>query len=66
MHLLSIWKLGEHGDFQLTEESYFHGLNSVHINKNGHLMFFDNGLKNKISRAVSFETGGLTYRAKYI
>ncbi len=61
-----IWKLGENGDFKLTAESTFYGQHSAHINKNGHLMFFDNGLKNKISRAVSFDIDEQEMRAKMI
>lgn len=50
-----IWKLGDDGDFKLNEQARFSGQHSIHINKYGHLMFFDNGLKTKISRAISFE-----------
>jgi len=49
-----IWKFGENGDFPLAQESQFSGQHTIHINKDGSLMMFDNGIKNKKSRALSF------------
>ena len=57
-----MWKLGENGDFKMDSTSFFHFQHASHINKDGHLMLFDNGdfspkdttKINKQSRALSF------------
>lgn len=49
-----IWKLGKGGDFQMDSTSYFTNQHSVHINRNGNLMLFDNGTHRDISRALAF------------
>jgi len=49
-----IWKLGENGDFKLPPEFNFFGQHSIHINPRGEYMMFDNGIKNKRSRVISF------------
>ncbi|MDN5200724.1 arylsulfotransferase family protein [Fulvivirgaceae bacterium BMA10] len=38
-----IWKLGQGGDFQLSQEAQFQYQHYAHINDKGHLMLFDNG-----------------------
>lgn len=38
-----IWKLGRNGDFKMDEDAYFIGQHSVHFNKRGELMMFNNG-----------------------
>ncbi len=48
-----IWKLGIEGDFAMPEEAYFSGQHAVHRNAEGDIMLFDNGIKNKTSRALS-------------
>ena len=57
-----IWRLGDKGDFPLHADDLFSGQHAVHINKNGHIMFFDNamnphhrGRKGKRSRALAFD-----------
>ena len=50
-----IWKLGEQGDFKLSDEFKFSGQHSIHINPRGEYMMFDNGVKNKRSRVLSFK-----------
>ncbi len=49
-----IWKLGRNGDFEMDTSMIFCNQHSVHINKDGHLMIFDNGNEKGISRALSF------------
>jgi len=49
-----IWKLGEKGDFKLSSEFNFSGQHAIHINPRGEYMMFDNGVKNKRSRVLSF------------
>lgn len=49
-----IWKLGEKGDFKLSSEFNFSGQHAIHINPRGEYMMFDNGVKNKRSRILSF------------
>lgn len=38
-----IWRFGKNGDFEMDEDSYFIKQHSVHFNKKGELMMFDNG-----------------------
>lgn len=50
-----IWKLGEGGDFELPKDLSFSGQHSIHVNHKQEYMMFDNGVKNGISRVVSFK-----------
>jgi len=61
-----IWKFGENGDFSLPKEAIFSGQHTIHINNNGNLMFFDNGIKTKKSRTLSFEINDHLKTAKMI
>ncbi|HEY8658828.1 MAG TPA: aryl-sulfate sulfotransferase [Hanamia sp.] len=56
------WKLGEKGDFNISEENLFSGQHAVHINPNGELMMLDNGIKKKITRALSFHLDEINKR----
>lgn len=38
-----MWRLGKNGDFKMDPESYFVKQHSIHFNKFGDLMMFDNG-----------------------
>lgn len=50
-----IWKLGDNGDFDLTDTDYFVGQHAVHINPRGELMIFDNTVEEtNSSRALAF------------
>ena len=49
-----IWKFGENGDFEIDPGDYFSGQHAVHINHEGDLMLFDNGINTYISRTLSF------------
>lgn len=49
------WKFGRNGDFEIPPYSLFDQAHSVHINKKGWLMFFDNGANQKKSRSLAFE-----------
>ena len=49
-----MWKLGENGDFEMDSSAYFSFQHAVHINSEGDLMLFDNGIYKKNSRALSF------------
>lgn len=42
-----IWKFGKNGDFEMDPDSYFIKQHSVHFNKKGELMMFDNGSAGK-------------------
>ncbi|TDE14672.1 aryl-sulfate sulfotransferase [Dyadobacter psychrotolerans] len=50
-----IWKLGENGDFPLSNNQLFSAQHFAHINQKGDLMILDNGVKKEISRALSFK-----------
>lgn len=49
-----MWKFGKNGDFKMDTSCYFSFQHSVHINKDGDLMVFDNSLWRKESGALSF------------
>lgn len=49
-----MWKLGKDGDFKMDTTNYFSFQHSVHINRNGDLMVFDNSLWRKESGTLSF------------
>ncbi|MCG8305792.1 MAG: aryl-sulfate sulfotransferase [Cytophagales bacterium] len=49
-----MWTFGENGDIPLEDKYQFSGQHSIHINKNGEYMLFDNGLKNRKSRALAY------------
>jgi hypothetical protein len=49
-----MWKLGKNGDFKMDSTNYFSFQHSVHINRKGDLMVFDNSLWKKESGGVSF------------
>jgi hypothetical protein len=49
------WKFGKNGDFEIPPNSLFDQAHSVHINKKGWLMFFDNGANKKQSRSLAFQ-----------
>jgi len=52
-----IWKFGKGGDFEMDPDSYFIKQHSVHFNKKGELMIFDNGSADKRpnSRVLCFK-----------
>ncbi len=50
-----LWIFGENGDFPLSPEASFSGQHTIHIDRKGNLMMFDNGVKTKKSRALSFK-----------
>jgi len=47
------WKFGKGGDFRLPEECKFSQAHAVHINRQGALMFFDNGVENRLSEVFA-------------
>lgn len=49
-----MWKLGKNGDFKMDTTNYFSFQHSVHINRLGDLMVFDNSLWRKESGGVCF------------
>ena len=49
-----IWKFGEKGDIIPDQTAIFSGQHTLHLNNDGSLMMFDNGIKTKKSRALSF------------
>lgn len=51
-----LWKLGVGGDFKFEENDYFKLQHAAHIDKNGHLTLFDNGIITApISRSLTYE-----------
>ena len=49
-----MWKLGINGDFKMDTSTYFSFQHGVHINSEGDLMLFDNGIYKNESRTLSF------------
>jgi len=51
-----MWRLGKGGDFEMDADSYFMRQHSIHFNKKGELMMFDNGSPSErpISRVMCF------------
>ena len=47
------WKFGKGGDFRMPEECKFSQAHAVHINRQGALMFFDNGVENRLSEVFA-------------
>ena len=58
-----LWKLGRNGDFMMDTTAYFSFQHSVHINPEGDIMLFDNSLRRKESRALSFSLDTVTMTA---
>lgn len=50
-----IWKLGKGGTIDMPKECNFSESHAVHINDQGNLMFFDNGVEKKQSSVFSFQ-----------
>lgn len=50
-----LWKLGENGDFNLPDSCLFSGQHAIHRNYRGEYMLFDNGVKSRKSRVLSFQ-----------
>ena len=50
-----LWKLGEKGDFHLTENQLFSAQHFAHTTSNNELMMLDNGIRNETTRALSFK-----------
>ena len=50
-----MWRLGKGGDFKMDTSSYFSFQHNVHINSEGDLMLFDNGIYKNESRTLSFD-----------
>ena len=50
-----IWKLGKGGSIAIAAESGFSMAHSAHINGQGSLMFFDNGIEKKQSEVFAFK-----------
>ena len=55
-----MWKLGKDGDFKMDTSTFFSFQHDVHINSEGDLMLFDNGIYKKESRALSFSLDTVT------
>ena len=49
-----LWTFGKGGDFDMPADAVFDQAHGVHINHQGNLMFFDNGVSKKISRTLAF------------
>lgn len=49
-----MWRLGENGTVNVPEGFSFSGQHSIHINKDGDFMMYDNGVKNKQSQILCF------------
>jgi arylsulfate sulfotransferase len=47
------WKFGKGGDFSMPAECTFSQAHAVHINRQGSLMFFDNGVENHLSEVFA-------------
>lgn len=60
-----IWKFGKNGDFEMDNNSYFIHQHSVHFNKKGELMMFDNGSASErlLSRVLCFKLDEKTHTA---
>jgi arylsulfate sulfotransferase len=50
-----IWKLGKGGTIKMTEDSNFSQAHAAHINQEGSLMFFDNGVDKKQSSVFALK-----------
>jgi arylsulfate sulfotransferase len=50
-----MWRLGENGTVQAPDGFSFFGQHSIHINKDGDFMMYDNGVKNKKSQILCFQ-----------
>lgn len=50
-----LWKLGEKGDFPLTDEQLFSAQHFAHTTATNELMMLDNGIKKEITRALAFQ-----------
>jgi hypothetical protein len=48
-----LWKFGKGGDFEMPEECKFSQAHAVHINRMGSLMFFNNGVENRLSEVFA-------------
>ena len=59
-----MWKLGKNGDFKMDTTAYFSFQHAVHMNSEGDLMLFDNGIYRKESRALSFTLDTATMTAR--
>ncbi len=57
------WKFGMNGDFELPDADTFSAQHAVHINSRGQLMLLDNGIRRKISRALSFRMDTVSRKA---
>ena len=58
-----MWKLGINGDFKMDTAAYFSFQHAVHINSEGDLMLFDNGIYREESRTLSFSLDTSTMTA---
>ncbi|MBF7090250.1 aryl-sulfate sulfotransferase [Flavobacterium sp. ALJ2] len=50
-----IWKLGKGGTFSISQDSKFSQAHAAHINQDGSLMFFDNGVDKKQSSVFALK-----------
>jgi arylsulfate sulfotransferase len=50
-----LWKLGKGGDISLPADGAFNQSHAVHINAQGNLMFFDNGVEKRQSEVFAFK-----------
>ncbi len=48
-----LWKFGKNGTFQMPAECSFSQAHAVHINSEGNLMFFDNGVEHRLSEVYA-------------
>ena len=49
-----LWKFGRNGDFKIPGHLYFDNAHSIHLNKHGDLMLFDNGTSIGVSRTLAY------------
>ena len=59
-----IWKLGKGGTVAMPADCNFDQSHAVHINKNGNLMFFDNGVAKKQSGVFTLKLNEVQQTAK--
>jgi len=58
-----MWKFGKGGDIKMPADAGFSQAHAVHINAEGNLMFFDNGIEKHQSGAYAFKLNGHTQTA---
>ncbi|MEO9020643.1 MAG: aryl-sulfate sulfotransferase [Ginsengibacter sp.] len=61
-----IWKYGKGGDFKIPADGQFSESHAVHINANGNLMFFDNGVPKEQSQVIAMKLDEQNKTAKTV